>query len=157
MYLDEFKKYRSSALNKLTNNQKIKDLITDVKDSQISSDELINKHIFPYEYLPGVTEEAKTCITMLFSVPETYGRSLKRAKLIFYVFTHESLMWAVGDDGVSYLRYDLICEEIDKMFNGSDDFGLKLQLQSRYDGYIPVDRFHGVQLIYETNEFNYKV
>ena len=157
MYLSEFRKYRSSALKQIANNQKIKSLLLD-KDQHVDDDmSLVGRYIFPYQFMPGVTEEAKTCITMLLTAPEVYNRSILRMRMIYYIFSHESLLWVPDNDGVMCLRFDLISEEIDKMFNGSDAFGLKLQLVSRYDGYIPMDNFHGCQLIYETNDFNYKV
>lgn len=157
MYLDEFRKYRSTALHMIAENQVIKDLITNTQGSTERSEDLINHYIFPYEYLPGATEEGKTCITMLMSAPYVSNRSILHVKIVFYIFTYEGLMWANDSDGVACLRTDLICEEIDKMFNGSDSFGLKLKLSSRRDGYQPAKRFHGVQLIYETSDFNYKV
>jgi len=157
MYLDEFRKYRSAVLEKITNNQTIKDLLTNVDHCTSTPGSLIEHYVYPYEYLPGSTEEAKTCITMLMSVPYVVDRSILHVKIVFYVFSYEGLMWTKDDDGVACLRNDLICEEIDKMFNGSDAFGLKLRLSSRKDGYQPAKKFHGVQLVYETRDFNYKV
>ena len=157
MYLDGFRKYRSTALKQITGNQRIKDLLLN-KDNATETDiDLVGHYVFPYQFLPGVTEEAKSCITMILSAPTVSNRSILRMKMIFYVFSHESLIWAPDDDGVLCLRYDLISEELDKMFNGSDAYGLKMQLVSRHDGYNPMDNFHGCQLIYETNDFNYKV
>lgn len=157
MYLDEFRRYRSTALQQIIENKKIKSLLLNTQDSVDSDVSMIGKYVFPYQFLPGTTEEAKSCITMLLSASDVSSRSILRMKMIFYVFCHESLLWVKDDDGKMCLRFDLITEELDKMFNGSDAFGLKLQLVSRYDGYIPMDNFHGCQLIYETNEFNYKV
>lgn len=58
--------------------------------------------------------------------------------------------------GKRYLRYDLIAEEIDRMFNGSLAFGFKLSLVSRKDGYQPLNNFHGTMLVYETTDWNRK-
>ena len=157
MYLDEFKKYRSVALQKLANNNIIRSLVTNTDQPVATPDALIEHYIFPYEYLPGATEEGKSYISMLMSAPYVVDRSILNVKIVLYVVSYEGLMWAKDSDGVMCLRNDLICEEIDKMLNGSDEFGLKLRLTSRRDGYQPAKRFHGVQLIYETSDFNYKV
>lgn len=157
MYLDSFRKYRSEALKQIVNNKKIKELLLNKQDVTDDDSSLIGKYVFPYQFLPGTTEEAKSCITMLLSAPDVDSRSILCMKMIFYVFSHESLIWTVDDNGLQCLRYDLISEELDKMFNGSDAFGLKLHLVSRHDGYMPMDNFHGCQLIYETSDFNYKV
>lgn len=63
---------------------------------------------------------------------------------------------AVTVTGRKYLRYDLIAEEIDRMFNGSLAFGFKLSLVSRKDGYQPLNNFHGTMLVYETSDWNRK-
>ena len=157
MYLDEFKKYRSTALQRLASNGNIVSLVTNTEQRSALPENIIERYIFPYEYLPGATEEGKSYISMLMSAPFVANRSILNIKIIFYVVSYEGLMWAKDKDGVMCLRNDLICEEIDKMFNGSDDFGLKLKLTSRRDGYQPAKRFHGVQLVYETSDFNYKV
>lgn len=157
MYLEEFKNYRSIALQKISNNSVIRELITNTQDPTALSETLINRYIFPYEYLPGATEEGKSYISMLLSAPYVNNRSILHMKIVLYVVSYEGLMWVNDKDGVACLRNDLICEEIDKMFNGSDAFGLKLRLSSRRDGYQPAKRFHGTQLVYETAEFNYKV
>ena len=155
MNLKQFREYRGLIMRKICQNQKIVDLLTDNEDSTATPDDLIKKHVYPFEFIPGTTEEGKSYISMLFSVPMVdNGMTSLICYLKIFIVTYSELAWAKDDDGVSCLRYDLISEEIDKTLNGLIDTGFKVELTSRKDGYQPMHNWHGTALTYEVQAWN---
>ena len=155
MNLSEFRQYRSLIMQKVCENSKIVDLLTNTDGSTATAADLIKTHVYPFEFIPGTTEEGKSYISMLFSVPMVdNGMTSLTCYLKVYVVTYAELAWAKDDNGVAALRYDLIAEELDKVLNGLIDTGFKITLMSRKDGYQPMHHWHGTALTYEVQAWN---
>lgn len=155
MNLKQFRDYRSLIMKKICENRKIVDLLTNESNSSATPDELIKTHVYPFEFIPGTTEEGKSYISMLFSVPEVdNGMTSLTCYFKIYIVTYVELAWAKDEDNVSALRYDLIAEEIDKTLNGLIDTGFKVSLLARKDGYQPMHHWHGTVLTYEVQAWN---
>lgn len=158
MNMRDYKDYRSTALQKICTNQRIKDLLTNQTNSTASPSSLVGNYVYSFNFIPGTTETAKTFITMVFSTPVVKGMTAVTSRLVFNIFTHESLMRVQDPDNprLTCDRLDQLAIELDEMFNGSLAFGFKLELVSRKDGSSPMDKFHGISLVYETSSWNRK-
>lgn len=155
MNLKQFREYRSLIMRKICEDQTIVDLLTNTENSAATPDELVKKHIYPFEFIPGTTEEGKSYVSMLFSVPMVdNGMTSLTCYLKIYVVTYAELAWAKDENGMSALRYDLIAEEIDKTLNGLIDTGFKIELMARKDGYQPMHNWHGTAITYEVQAWN---
>ena len=155
MNMKQFGDYRSIIMKKICQNQKIVDLLTNTEDSTATPDELVKTHVYPFEFIPGTTEEGKSYISMLFSIPMVdNGMTSLTCYLKIYIVTYTELAWAKDENGVNSLRYDLIAEELDKTLNGLIDTGFKVELVARKDGYQPMHNWHGTALTYEVQAWN---
>jgi len=110
---------------------------------------LIYDRIYPYRYIPTIQTEAKTFISMAFGYKPD-GITFKNGSIYFYIITHNSLVRT--DYGM--LRYDMLLNYIDEIFNSSRDIGIgKLPFYGMDD--IPInENYSGVYLAYKTTEFN---
>ena len=154
MNMKQFREYRSLIMKKICDNQTIVDLLTNTENSRATPEDLIKTHVYPFEFIPGTTEEGKSYISMLFSVPMVdNGMTSLTCYLKIYIVTYYELAWA-NKDGVSGLRYDLIAEELDKTLNGLIDTGFRVNLMARKDGYQPMHNWHGTALTYEVQAWN---
>jgi hypothetical protein len=77
---------------------------------------LIYSNIYPYRFVPKITQDQSTFITMSFNF-KPCGVTFKYGFIYFYIITHESL---VRTD-IGMLRYDYIINQIDELFNRSRD------------------------------------
>lgn len=155
MKLQEIPDFRATAMTKFCESQAIKDLLTNTENSSAAAGDLIMHNIFPYAHVPGTSTTARTYITMELFVPRVQNKTFKQVRLVYYVFSHETLISvADNDSGKMRLRHDLIAQEIDSIMNGSRDFGLgRLSLANTAD-FSPIENYYGVVLTYDADEFN---
>lgn len=157
MYLAEIPEFRSNAMMKIASNQRIKDYLTGNTGSTDSPQSLINKYIYPYWRVPGSMVSDKAFILLSVFAPHVIDRTFKDVTVEVGILVPEGGMMCVDpDSGKTRLRFDLMANEIDKIFNGSTEFGMKLVLVSTRD-YSPYSDCYGVILKYKTVDFNYKV
>lgn len=152
MYLEEYRQYRAIALKKLYTSQELIGLILNEAHTTINGKALVFQNIFPYAFVPETTTETKTYVSMSIAVPRVRDKTYKSLSLWIYICMHTSLINT--DRG---LRYDLMAEVIDRMFNGSLDFGLgRLELRSVEDIAFQSSRYFGIALQYNAADFNRK-
>jgi hypothetical protein len=154
--LAEIPEYRAKAMEKIATNQRIKDYLTDTVNSTVAPADLINRHIYPYWRIPGSTTTAKNFVLLSIYVPRVIDRTFKEVTVKVGAFSFDSTINCIDpDSGKNRLRYDLLANELDEIFNGSDVFGMKLGLISTQETLL-FDDCYGVILTYKTVDFNYK-
>lgn len=80
---------------------------------------LLYSRIWPFQFVPEISDEPKTMITMSFIFkPYGSGKNLKVSNIKFFVIIHKSLM-SVNTG----LRTDYLLHHIDSTFNQTDIFG----------------------------------
>ena len=149
MLFEELTDYRALVMKTLCNDEEIVKLVTDQESPSVPNRGLMYTQIFPYAYTPDTTKETKTFICFRLSVPEVMNKTYKKINLIFYIFTHQSLIRA--QDG---LRPDLIGQAIERLFNGSLDVGLGRVKLVGMDDISPITGYHGIAIEYSVAEFN---
>ena len=117
--LHELKEFRSKINQKLCSDQKIVDLINDKPNSPIPDRDLMYKRIYPYAYTPEAVKDTGTFICHRIYVPDVMNKTFKKMSVVFYIFVHQDNIRT--SDG---LRYDLIAERIEELFNGTMELGV---------------------------------
>ena len=147
--LRELKEFRSKINQKLCSDQKIVDLINDNLNSPIPDRDLMYKQIYPYAYTPDAVKDTGTFIGHRIYIPEVMNKTFKRMSIVFYVFVHQDYIRT--SEG---LRYDLIAERIEDLFNGAMDLGVGRIKLIEINDISPAPKFHGISLEYAVAEFN---
>ena len=122
---------------------------------------LVCSSIYPYRYIPTIQTEPKTFITMKFGYkPE--GVTFKNGSIYFYIIVHNSLL----KTEYGSLRYDMLLDYIDDVFNSEQDLKLNDSFCSSRDlgvGKLPFyetdefivnENYSGVYIAYKTKELN---
>ena len=149
MYLQDVKFYRDTIVEQLLQNEGIIDLIRPVDKPDLRPKELLYKYIFPYDHIVEKTTEAETFLCFDIEAPRIISRAFTDFRIYFWILTHDRRM--VTPKG---LRGDLLSSEIEKVMNGSKDFGIgRVELKS-WGRFSPAELFHGRSLMYETVDFN---
>jgi hypothetical protein len=146
-YLEEIIDTKNDIVNKLITNE----IIVQMLDTKVESpDELIGKNIFKDLYIPDTQSEAKTYICLGVFVNKIQNQIIKYLEIHFWIFSHQNVM----DTGLGYTRVDKIQSEIDKIMNGSYQFGIdQAQLKGSYQ-YKVLQDFTGVELVYDVPNLN---
>lgn len=147
--LQELKEFRNKINKKLCSDQKIVELITDNPEVLVPNRDLLYKRIFPYAYTPDVVKDTGTFICHRIYIPEVNNKTFKNISLAFYIYAHQdNIRTSEG------LRYDLIAERVEALFNGAMDLGVgRVELQE-VDDISPAPKFHGISLEYSVLDFN---
>lgn len=155
MRFKELSEYKNNILIKLITNENLIKALTnntpDFLDQPLIPDvtTTIYSEIWPYRYVPNISDSAKVYLTMAFTNYKKLGNQYKSGNIYFYVFCHKSLVRT--DYGC--LRYDYIAEELDTMFSEERGYGLgKLEFASMDDILIG-DNYVGVVISYRIVEF----
>ena len=151
----ELSEYKNNILIKLISNENLIKALTnntpDFLDQPLISDtaSTIYSEIWPYRYVPDISDSAKTYLTMAFTGYRKLGNQYKSGNIFFYVFCHKSLVRT----NYGFLRYDYIAGLVDEMFSEERGFGLgKLEFSSMDDIMIN-DDYMGISLGYKIVEF----
>lgn len=144
----ELKEFRNKINRKLCSDQELVDLLNG-KPSEVPDRSLLYKNIYPYAHVPETTKETDTFICHRIYIPMVDNKTLKNVRIVFYVFVHQDNIRTQNG-----LRYDLIAERIESLFNGAMDIGVgRIELQEIND-ISPAPKFHGVALEYLVKEYN---
>ncbi len=147
--LRELKEFRSKINKKLCSDQIIVDLINDKPNCPIPDRDLMYKRIFPYAYTPDAVKDTGTFVCHRIYVPEVMNKTYKNMTVAFYVFVHQDNIRTSNG-----LRYDLIGERIEDLFNGAFDLGVGRMKLIGFNDISPAPKFHGISLEYSVGELN---
>ncbi len=149
MQLQEFFDYKNRLMEDMVTNEEIVSLTAGSTEISDPSD-LIYTQIFPYEYLPEITEDGKTFICFEVDVQTVSNKTFLLPTLYIWVFTHQSLL-RLPEGGV---RTDKLCSEICKTINGSKLYGLgELNLYA-VKRFAPMSNFSGKLMTFHATDFN---
>lgn len=149
--LEEFTGYKQTLMQAICTSESVVDLLKLPTDkSDITGRDLRYVRIFPYNYVPLISEVAQTYICFTVTAPRIKDDYISELYLTIYVFTHQDLMRT--SDG---MRTDLLVSYIDKLLNGSTKYGLgKVSLKSCDVMTPPARGYCGLYSIYTVKDFN---
>lgn len=148
MYLEELSKYKIEIMKRLCLNSKIQTLIL-LYESQNQGKEMMYRYIFPYAFVPDTVASSNTFICFDLEVQRVENRTFKDINIMFWTFTHQSLMRT--DEGI---RTDILADEIDKILNGNRDLGIGTVELKNVGRVNPAKDYHGRTLLYKAVDFN---
>jgi len=153
MNLQELGAYKQTFLSKLRTSSEVKEILLGNDYDEEIVDEILDKHIFPFLYIPDTQTEEKTYVCVDVVVPQTLNFSIKNLKIIIYVFCHKYLM-KYKKAGQIGTRTDILSNIIDEKLNGSREFGIgRLALQS-VELFMSEKTYYGRILTYSASDFN---
>lgn len=150
----ELKEYRQKIMSAIINDKDICELVLNRTISEIDSDiqdELTDKYIFKYAFVPNTPDEQKTYITFELEGIATGAESTyKNMSLSIYMFSH----YGIIKHSSGYLRTDLIGERVQYLFNNNTDFGIgKLICVS--DSPLVSNNYYGRNQRFRVKDINY--
>ena len=149
--LEEFFDYKSRLMEDMLTNEAIVKALNPDLPPGTDPRSLVYTQVFPYEYVPDVTERAQTFICCEVDIKESFGKTFLSPNIYIWVFTHKSLVRLPDGGGV---RTDKLSSEIVKTINGSRYYGLgELNLDSA-KRFSPIQNYQGRTLTFYAKDFN---
>lgn len=148
--MDEISKHKTTIIKKLLADDELVKAVyhntTDfLEEPKVDISQLVYRNIFPYRYVPTITEEARTYITMSITYRKS-GSYFKVGNITLFVFTNQNLM----QTNYGFLRIDYIISRIDTIMNKSNSFGIgKLELDM-VDELLVEGKMPGMIIRYKT-------
>lgn len=149
MYLSEIPRYRDVVMERICKCDAIIDLIRPEDQPDMKASDMAYKYIFPYDYIADKTTEVGTYLCFDVAAPRIIDRAFSDFRIYFWIISHERAMRTPKG-----LVTDLLSCEVDKLMNGSREFGLGRVELMGWDRFTPADDFHGRSLTYRTVDFN---
>lgn len=149
--LEEFTTYKQTLMKAICTSDAIVDLLKlDTDSPSITGRDMRYSRIFPYNYVPLVTEHASTYVCFTVTAPNVRDDLITELRLTVFVFTHQDIMRT--DKG---MRTDLLVSEIDKLLNGSTKYGFgKVSLKMCDILQVPCRGYSGLYSVYSVKDFN---
>lgn len=148
--LDELFDYKNHMMDDLLTNTDIVKLMSDDGKTEVAPETLMYTQVFPYEFVPDVTEHGQTFICCEVDIKEVLNKTYLVPALYIWVFTHKSKVRLPGGG----VRTDKLSSIITSIINGSRMYGLgELNLQSA-KRFSPITNYQGRILTFYAKDFN---
>ena len=148
--LDELFDYKNQLMDDLLTNTDIVKLMSDDGKTEVAPETLMYTQVFPYEFVPDVTEHGQTFICCEVDIKEVLNKTYLVPALYIWVFTHKSKVRLPGGG----VRTDKLSSIITSIINGSRMYGLgELNLQSA-KRFSPITNYQGWILTFYAKDFN---
>lgn len=148
--LDELFDYKNQLMDDLLTNTDVVKLLSDDGKTKARPETLIYSQVFPYEFVPDVTEHGQTFICCEVDIKEVLNKTFLVPALYIWVFTHKSKVRLPGGG----VRTDKLSSVIANIINGSRMYGLgELNLQS-VRRFSPITNYQGRILTFYAKDFN---
>lgn len=148
--LDELFDYKNQLMDDLLTNTDIVKLMSDDGKIEVAPETLMYTQVFPYEFVPDVTEHGQTFICCEVDIKEVLNKTYLVPALYIWVFTHKSKVRLPGGG----VRTDKLSSIITSIINGSRMYGLgELNLQSA-KRFSPITNYQGRILTFYAKDFN---
>lgn len=146
--LSELEEYKRRILNLVINDEDCVELITGQKGLTLPAAELVNNNIYLYDYVDETVKDQKCFVCIEIDEGDSTAPQSRYFDIHIYVAVHKSLMNYIDDNGRGGVRRDAICAAIDRLINGSVDFGFD-RVEAAYGGRIILSNdFHAKDLHY---------
>jgi hypothetical protein len=154
--LSEITKYKNTILAKLITNENIVKALGNIEANFLDVPVIPNprtllfKNIFPYAFVPETVEDQQAYITVMFKFKRAKSNYYKIGSIGFYIFAHKDIL----KTAYPWLRTDYIVNQIDEVFNQSQELGIgSLQFHRMED--VKVSNVHsGCYLEYADLSYN---
>lgn len=144
-----------TMIRKLITDEDVVKLIDAPADEVEYPDDLIYNRIFPYNRVPDTEQEVKTYITLMVNVTSVPVRNdmTRNVSIIARIYSHKDLMRVPGQNSD---RIDLLAANVEKLLNGSYDFGIGyVKLGSNTEHVLDSTHFFR-ELVFRTDSLNYQ-
>lgn len=149
--LQEITTYKDLMAQAFCTSESIAQLLKLDDQPLVIGKDLMYSRVFPYAHVPNVSEEGRSFICFDIDVPTVKSDTIKTVQISIYVMAHQNIMRLPDGDG---MRIDVLASEVDKIMNGSTQYGLGTVELMSMRGFSPITGYYGRELKYRVLDIN---
>lgn len=150
-FMEELQTYKQSVLELLWRSKEIKSIVQDSAGLDNMTYEQFRKYVKNYAKNPDTIKEKGVYILFEVDPDQIHNPTTMSYRLSVWVIISEELMEVKNQQGV---LSDILVAKIDRLLNGSSQFGIgKLGLVASKGFNVPVG-FYGRYVTYQSEDFN---
>lgn len=150
--IDKITDYKSQMVRLLCDSREIRRLMSNDTYPDITTQQLLDHYILPWEFVPDTTTEEGVFLCCEVDMQGVESPVIATFTLQFYIICHRNLLRMPGGETGS--RVDLLTQEVNRLFNGSNELGLSPVGITPFSHYIPAPNFYGRHLAFTVKDFN---
>lgn len=149
--LQEITLYKDRMAQAFCTSSGLSDLLQLDNSPIVVGKDLMYARVFPYAHVPNVSEEGQSFICFDIDVPTVQSDIIKTVQINIYVMAHQNIMRLPENKG---MRIDVMASEVDKIMNGSTQYGLGTVELMSMRGFTPITGYYGRELKYRVKDIN---
>ena len=149
--LEELTLYKNKLMQSFCTSEKLPTYLAVEGEPIMYGQDLPYNRVFPYAHVPQVKDEARSFICFELEVPTVKSNVIKTIQINVYVISHQNLMRLPDGGG---MRIDAMASEVDKILNGSSEFGLGTVELMSLRSFNPITGYYGRELKYRVLDIN---
>lgn len=150
-YMMEITSYKEKMAQKFCTSDGLSALLKMVGEESMSASDLMYNRVFPYEYVPDVTEVNRAFVCFDIDVVDVESDIIKIVDINVYVFCGKEIIRLPDSKGI---RTDVMASEVDKIMNGNRTIGLGAISLLTCKTFVPMSGYYGRQIRYRVKDFN---
>lgn len=149
--LEELTLYKNKLMQSFCTSKELASYLMVEGEPVLFGQNLPYNRVFPYAHVPQVKDEARSFICFEFEVPTVKNNIIKTIQINVYAISHQNLMRLPDGGG---MRIDAMASEVDKILNGSSDYGLGTVELMSLRSFNPITGYYGRELKYKVLDIN---
>lgn len=149
--LEELTLYKNKLMQSFCTSEKLPAYLVVEGEPALFGQDLPYNRVFPYAHVPQVKDEARSFICFEIEVPTVKNDIIKTIQINIYVISHQNLMRLPDGGG---MRIDAMASEVDKILNGSSEYGLGTVELMSLRSFNPITGYYGRELKYKVLDIN---
>lgn len=120
-------------------------------DEDMAAQDFMYSRVFPYAHVPDVADTGRCFICFEIDVPSVKSNVIKTVEIRVYIIAHQNIIRLPEGKG---LRIDVLSSVVDKMLNGSSEYGVGTVELMSWRSFNPITGYYGRELKYRVPDFN---
>ena len=149
--LEEISLYKNRLAMTFCTTKEVTSLLRIQGDEDMQPQDFMYDRVFPYAHVPEASEIGRCFLCFEIDVPSVKNNVVKTIEIRIYVISHQNFLRLPEGRGI---RTDVLSSVIDKILNGSDEYGLGTVELMSLRSFNPITGYYGRELKYRVTDFN---
>ena len=149
--LDEVSLYKNRLAMSFCTSNDVTSLLRIQGDEDMSPQDFMYERVFPYAHVPDASEIGRCFLCFEIDVPSVKSNVIKTVEIKIYIMSHQNILRLSDGRG---LRTDVLSAVVDKMLNGSDEYGVGTVELMSWRSFSPITGYYGRELKYRVQDIN---
>ena len=149
--LEEVSLYKNPLAMSFCKSEDVTSLLRIQGDEDMRPQDFMYERVFPYAHVPEASEVGRCFLCFEIDVPSVSSDVIKTVEIKIYVMAHQNLLRLPDGKG---LRTDVLSSVVDKMLNGSGEYGVGTVELMSWRSFSPITGYYGRELKYRVKDIN---